>query len=416
MKSCRLSILLPVSALTVCILASSVDAQRHSFRVHQENAVPVAETTGGPQYEGELFAFEPIVTLNQDEANPESLLYYISEMTVDAEGNVYVVDNRSFRVAVFGSDGNYRHAIGRRGSGPGEFQQIDIVWFDDEVLTLWDSSNRRMSRFRCDGTFLDDRAPPHQVQVSKMMTLPDERLLTWHTSTDVREGYAWSQVTARVLTASGDTLAGIVSDEIVTGAGEQRSPIPGIVESVITTIPFTSNPAVLYDSERGLAVTTGMTPEVLWYDLEGNLNRIYRLPLEVSRVTPAVKRSYRDYLQQRALEMAERTGRDPRPIQEPTYPEHVALWYGGFLDDAGYLWLDALDLPGYVESPDGNLHFVLDPDGRWLGCTSLPGSRITIRHGKLVSMHQDPESRENIITVYRVRSLIDGLEYPDAGH
>ncbi len=407
--------ILSVFSFLICCTSCATDTGGHSFRVHREDGIPVAETTGGPRYDGELFAFDPIVTLNQDEANSASLLYSISEMTMDADGNVYVVDNRSYRVAVFGPDGEYRYSFGRQGSGPGEFQYIEIVWFDGETFTLWDGTNRRMNHYRRDGTFLDSRTPPNQVRVLKMMSLADGRLLTWRRTTDAREGYAWHSMVICVHTSDGDTLATILTDEIVIGAGEERSPLPGLTEYHVTGIPFTSEPEILFDPDRGLAVNTGMTPEIRWYDLDGNPSGLYRLPLRVQRVSSDIKQAYEDNIRQRMREFAERTGRDPGPVSVPTYPEYAALWRGGFFDEAGYLWLDAVHLPGREEQPAGDRYYILDPEGRFLGYATLPGTRLMVRHGRLVSLAQDVDTGENTVTVYRIRPLVERLKYPGSG-
>jgi hypothetical protein len=412
MNSARLTLLCGVLLFVGGSTSCTSDPERHSFRVHREGGIPVAETRGGPRYEGELFAFDPITTLNQDPADPASLLYRINDMTMDNDGNVYVVDNRSLRIAVFDAEGNYRHSFGRRGSGPGEFRWIEIAWFDGDVFTFWDDSNMRMSLYRRDGAFLDGRKPPNQMRVTKMMSLPGDRLMTWQTTFDSREGYAWTSMEVRILTPDGDTLATIASDEIVTGAAEQRSPLPGVTESVVTGIPFTSNPQVLYDPDRGLAVITGMKPEVHWYDLDGNLTGLYRLPIEVQRVTADIKQANDEYRRQMSRESAARTGREPGPLQKMTYPEYAALWSGGFLDDAGYLWLYAIHLPGREDRPDGSRCYVLDPEGRFLGRSTLKGDRLTVRHGRLISVSRDEETGENIITVFRIRPLAEGLDYP----
>jgi hypothetical protein len=108
----------------VILTLGAVQSGEHSFTVFDENGVTVSETIGGPRYQGELFTIRPMTTVNQDKDNPESLLYRIGDATLDEDLNIYIVDARTWRIAVFDKNGEYSHSIGRRGNGPGEFQSI----------------------------------------------------------------------------------------------------------------------------------------------------------------------------------------------------------------------------------------------------------------------------------------------------
>ncbi len=399
----------------VIITLGAVQSGEHSFTVFSEGGVTVSETTGGPRYQGELFDFRPVVTVNQDPDNPESLLYRIGDTILDAELNIYIADNRTCRIAIYDAEGEYSHSIGRQGNGPGEFQSISIVQFDDEILILWDNSSSRMSRFRRDGTFLDSSSPPDNARATSMLVLPDDRVLTWKTTFSSRDGFAWNSVVVSVLTTRGDTLATIGSEEVITGAAQDHSSPVGGTETIVTRLPFTPYPKALYDHDRGILFVTGNTSEIPWYDLDGVLTGMYRLPLEVSRVTNRIKQGWQEELRESMREYIERTGREPPPLRDQVFPEYAALWNGGFIDDAGYIWLFAVHLPGVEEKPDGRSCHVLDPEGRYLGRTTLPGLVPIVRYGHMVSTIRDPESGENITTLYRMRPIPGDLDYPGSG-
>jgi len=53
----------------------------------------------------------------------EYVLGYVSGLSGDAEGNVYVTDSRLTRVQVYDSLGQFTQTMGRRGRGPGEMQR-----------------------------------------------------------------------------------------------------------------------------------------------------------------------------------------------------------------------------------------------------------------------------------------------------
>jgi hypothetical protein len=75
-------------------------------------------------------------------------------MAVDADGNAYIVEGRDRQIRVFDPQGRLVRRIGRRGSGPGEFEGgLDLGIVGD---TLWviDSESRRTVLFGLDGTVL----------------------------------------------------------------------------------------------------------------------------------------------------------------------------------------------------------------------------------------------------------------------
>jgi DNA-binding beta-propeller fold protein YncE len=68
---------------------------------------------------------------------------------------IYVSDVKKHRVAVYGIDGTFLQAFGRRGSKPGEFNFPTYMSFDKKSDRLWvtDSGNFRLQWFTPDGRF-----------------------------------------------------------------------------------------------------------------------------------------------------------------------------------------------------------------------------------------------------------------------
>lgn len=147
---------------TVCIItfafllscSSSEDSLSHAFQVYEEDGVTIAKTTGGPKYEGELFEYEEVVRLEQDESNEETILYRANQYLMGEDGNYYVNDRGNSRIAVFGPDGKYVRSFGRDGDGPGEFRSLNLLWIRNNTVAVFDMRNRRTSLFNVDGNFL----------------------------------------------------------------------------------------------------------------------------------------------------------------------------------------------------------------------------------------------------------------------
>jgi len=68
---------------------------------------------------------------------------------------IYVSDVKKHRVVVYGIDGTFLQAFGRRGNKPGEFNFPTYMWFDGKTDRLWvtDSGNFRLQWFGPDGRF-----------------------------------------------------------------------------------------------------------------------------------------------------------------------------------------------------------------------------------------------------------------------
>jgi len=388
------------------------DASSQSFRIFEENGVMVAETTGGPKYVDEIFTFEPITVLNQDPQNPESLIRSAQQLTMDTDGFFYVADPFDCRIAVYSPDGEYQRSIGRKGSGPGEYDILTVVCFDGEIFQIWDHNNHRLSRVHRDGTFLDSRRPPGDIYTSRMVSIPDNRFLVWSNTVTNRENFAYTSAIVYTVNAAGDTLARIQTEESLSGAFRTTTSTSGITGYTQFNIPFTSYPDAQYVPGRGIMTTSGMTPEVHWYDLSGEHTATWRLDLAPRRVTTEIKFAYEERLRQREQERARQSGRDPRPITERVYPEYASFWRSSFVDDAGYVWLWVVNLPGESEPGEWARFIVLNPEGCYLGTARLPDGRARLVGNHLLAVITDEESGEETLTIFSIHSSVEGLVYP----
>jgi len=78
----------------------------------------------------------------------------ISDIAVNAKGEIYVADRRLAEIRKFDKDGRYLLSFGRKGQGPGEFQSIRVLSIGsrDEVI-VFDDMLGRVSLFSKNGEF-----------------------------------------------------------------------------------------------------------------------------------------------------------------------------------------------------------------------------------------------------------------------
>jgi sugar lactone lactonase YvrE len=91
-------------------------------------------------------ALELVRKLGDVDTEDENLAFhYPSDVAVDGQGNIYVLDTGNTRVQKFGPDGKYLATIGRKGQGPGEFIMPEGINIDkDGNLVVSDTAQLRL--------------------------------------------------------------------------------------------------------------------------------------------------------------------------------------------------------------------------------------------------------------------------------
>lgn len=275
----------------------------------------------------------------------------VSNVAFGPQGNVYVADGVNREIRVFGQDGAHIRTFGRRGEGPGEFEDLySVAWAGRKLLAL-DFGNGRIGEFSAEGGWLGQRA--------------EFRGLSGSFGTF--RFYPVSRDQAYVLTASargprlfaghdeagptGDTLAHVATPE-------------GIINSVrcygadvirYFNVPFA--PSVVQHPGFDGAIYSAITNRYRITVTKGDDTvRIIERPLVAEPVDAAAWESgttnYRHFL-------AEDPGADCRPGR-PSKPSARPFIRNLFVAPDGRLWVEVLRI-------GGNRWEVFGPDGVLLG-------------------------------------------------
>jgi sugar lactone lactonase YvrE len=91
-------------------------------------------------------SLELVRKIGDIDTEDENLAFnYPADVTVDGDGDIYILDAANARIQKFGSDGKFVATIGRKGQGPGEFIFPDAISFDkDGNLVVADSAQNRV--------------------------------------------------------------------------------------------------------------------------------------------------------------------------------------------------------------------------------------------------------------------------------
>lgn len=91
--------------------------------------------------------------------DPDYVIGFIRDMASGPDGLLYTLEWGEGSIRRWTPDGEPAGTIGRRGEGPGEFEQPSGLGFFGDSLWVWDMDARRVSYFDLDGEFLGSVSP-----------------------------------------------------------------------------------------------------------------------------------------------------------------------------------------------------------------------------------------------------------------
>ncbi len=413
---------LSVSTLLLASCGRTDEVAGHRFNITREDGVEVAVTSGGPKYEGELFAYREELRLVADPEHPDSYLVNPDPPVMDAAGNYYVNDPASNQIVVYDAQGRFRHTIGREGQGPGDLdfpRNLRIV--GDTLYVNSHFASWRLTRFTLDGRLVD--LTVHRVATSMAMpTLyraPSGRFLIRIDDLPMVGDDWFVESRMVVLSADEDTVAVIETPRVQFGRtvarDDQGTPYPPVL------MEYMGYPSLGFRPEQGIFISTGMEPVLRFYDLTGAPTRVIRIEMAPEEITPEERDAFLDSLRSELVKArnqpaphAYNIDRLEAEIADPPFPPHKAYWRGVDIDDAGWIWLTMAEPPQELQTgPQAPRCRVLSPEGEYLGDTVWPVLVAGhVQSGRLLGIKEDPETGEKIPVVYRLVVLKDGLPYP----
>ncbi len=389
----------------------------HRFRRAREEGVQTVINTGAPKYEGELFQFEHLLTLREDEAE-DVIFLRPSQFLMDEEGSFYVGDSGRGRIPgrimVFNSDGSYSHDIGGPGEGPGEFRSGTIQSIEGGILSIYDGAQLRTTRFQVNGDLVDVTTMPagRRIRANRYIHLDDGSMLLLNSVSTRRESFT-EYVTALVIGVEGDTLWSFATEpcemgkmaEMELGGATVRNPIG---------YAFGPRPSIDFKSSRGILVSDGLEAALTVIGTDGEIARQIRLeliPVPVTAEDRAIVYADGD----RIMASLPESSRDFIRVQQENmpFPDYKAPWRSPQFDDAGYIWMIVSENSEQRrEGGGGSLNRVLSPEGEYLGLTRLPKGTAEASRGRLLVIYEDEETEEYSLKIYNITPAVPRLIYP----
>jgi hypothetical protein len=425
-------------ALTLaCTRALGPAGSTHEFTVTEVGDLTVARTTGGPKYQGEIFAYEKVLEIRPDETRPETLFLFLAGQAIDDEGNLYVVDANGNRISVFDREGNWLHDIGRQGQGPGEFQRPTEVEYVDGIVRVPEVRKRGTHMFTPTGEFIEFERWPAFTQVGFMapqiwptatggtvVHLLAESRFADRLAGRPRDNTARNRTTVRVYDEDGADLVRVEGPWVKT-AELRTYTWSGREETSQVPVYFARRPWGGYVRGRGVWLSTHAAPIIEWFGLDGRPFERWEIDLPVVPVSDEDRALVHELLEEQV-----RNAPTPEPGTErrrsierlrvladnALFADAKPYWGIPRVDTYGFMWLPSWSASNEIESAlaerDETQPFfrVLSPTGEYLGDTTPPAAG-TVERGYLLTSATDPETEERYPVVYRMRPAVEGLEY-----
>jgi hypothetical protein len=305
-----------------------------------------------------------------------------------SDGRWAVADMGSAQVRYYSADGQHLRSVGRRGEGPGEFQQImGMQKTADDVLII-DDARMRTHLLSADGAFaggLSAAGSPIDAQTRPVGSWRDGTMAARTVSASpqmLSEPHAMTTMyhRAELVRGTGDALTLQVLDTL--GVFETVRLVPGWRGTAQPIrMDGRTHAALLGD---GVVVADPMTFEIRVLDTAGRLRVLSRTDWQFQPIDQAMKD--RDRAQfigmggENGHPVPDRLRQQRQDIAETwTYAAHLPAFAAARVDDVDHVWLREFvpaeqTVGGFVSAPTEPARWlVMAPDGVIVGRVTLPG-------------------------------------------
>jgi hypothetical protein len=336
--------------------------------------ITIVENIGPAWQEGEgwRLSSEPVVRIGEVEgANEYLLVQAMSALRFD-DGTIVVANAGTEELRFYDGEGRYLRTAGRRGGGPGEFQ--NLVWIyrlGADTIVAWDDNPPRVAFINKNGTF-GRSVRPEELGVLRG-AFPDGSLL-------LAEHHDWSQRPAdgRIrMPARAYRLdsQGMIADSLPVFPGREFD-FRTSERSVGLAPPPFGRRTVFAVAGDGFYVGSQDDFQVDYYDRHGALKKIVRWPARDRLVAPEDLEAYRHY-ELDEIESENMRRRAEEIIDGQTYPEEFPAFGAIAVDPDGNLWIEE-----YHRDWDPTRSWIVfDAAQRMLGRVEMPGDFIVHQVG-----------------------------------
>lgn len=338
-----------------------------------ENRIDTARVRAGWE-----LSESPTLTIGGLDAPEAQQLFQVSGAQRLQDGRVVVADGGSGEIRVYGDDGTFVHAHGRKGEGPGEYQDPRLAGvLDTDSLIVYDGRLRRISLLHPDDGFARSYlvgAEGGGFPVAIGATNEGGLAVGGGMFFSSEGGFPSGQVRPNsryVILAPDGSVRGDLGD--VPAAEMFARTADGMFQA--SGLPFGRRTAAAIGQDR-FWLGTGEAWEVRGYALDAELVRIVRFDRPQMRVTEALRDAYLAAQladvddDNEAREIREQHADMPSPEMVPPYQDFA-------VDALQHLWIGEFELPAHTR----RTYTIVDPDGHAVGRLTMPERTLPLDIG-----------------------------------
>lgn len=343
-------------AMVVCLfLCGSCSQQGDTWggTIEEIDGVLIVKNPKEPLYGEEVFSLEEELSIGDTDESEDYLFSQIRHFTVDNMGRFFILDQQEAVIKVFDKEGNYLNKIGRKGQGPGEFNNPSMIYFLNNELLVMEFD--RLSFFSPEGKFLRV-IPTSKERAGRTRCDSNGNIVSVCSLFDPGESFTYSLK---------------IFDKDFNLMKE-------ITKVTIPLVPLTSNPfsPIVYmtvDAKDNIVFGYGKKYEIQIYNPEGNLAKKIMRAYDPVEVTEEEREKRREGL--------------PEQIKLD-FPSHHPAYYRFIHDDEGRLYVQSYEK---TEKFNTYYHDVFNQDGRYIAKIPLKQFPVICQQGKLYSLEEDED-------------------------
>lgn len=413
----RLLAVIPLSAVVACEGAAG-----WSGTVSDSAGIEIVENPGTGLWQGN--GPQPVIELDIGTAAGDAASEFgqVAALEVDAAGNIYVLDTQAQHVVVFDADGNHLRTMGGPGSGPGELGMgvAQLVMTTGDTLLVPDMIQSRITRFAPNGESVGTVPLPIQQGLSlRWERLPDGRILQQSRAMPNPENPQPPTGDPLLIRSPGGELLDTL---MVLPAGGTFQMTQGAMQIRM----FEPEPMWTTLSHGGVAFAMNEQYSIHMYSVDGDLDRILRMPFERQPVTQEDQDNLRQLMVDAMIEQAGAMGATPEQLGQARAMINQMVQFGDFYPafmnlrggPSGSLWVqhvrtaaeaiadgEPLTIQTLQNMGSGRWD-VFDSQGRYLGVIDMPArfTPLLFKGDRLYGVQLDDL---DVVHVLRVNVPID---------
>jgi hypothetical protein len=136
---------------------SNISGQAFTWKgvIEKGDGITIIKNPEDPIYGIKKYDLEEDLKIGREE-NENYTFFKIRGVAVDHQGNIYVADMGNHRIQKYDSKGKYIKTIGRKGQGPGEFEQPTKIVIDENHGGLFVMDNPKIKCFSQEGIYSNE--------------------------------------------------------------------------------------------------------------------------------------------------------------------------------------------------------------------------------------------------------------------